>query len=149
MGKFHISKRSGNLARPFESEAVAETFNVYPPGIRRRLLALRSLIFETAEKTKSVGALLLLPKSFNANYGSCPCHEKLGHYFSQNLLAKSLHPNCYERNPGFIQIISKTQLPFEPITEFTRASIDSRAELYHQIAKQVWAPDSLLQEVNG
>ena len=51
--------------------------------------------------------------------------------------------------PGFIQIISKSQLPFEPITEFTRASIDSRAELYRQIAKQVWAPDSLLQEVNG
>ena len=57
MGKFHISKRSGKLARPFESEVVAETFNAYPLRIRKRLMALRSLIFETADKTKGVGAL--------------------------------------------------------------------------------------------
>ena len=52
-----MSKRSEKLVRPFESEAVAETFNAYPPKIRKRLIALRSLIFETADKTEGVGAL--------------------------------------------------------------------------------------------
>ena len=55
--RLHMSKQSGKLARPFESEAVAETFNAYPPRIRKRLMALRFLIFETADKTEGVGAL--------------------------------------------------------------------------------------------
>jgi hypothetical protein len=39
-----------------------------------------------------IGALLLLPKSFNASYGDLPYQEKLSHYNSPNLLARSLHP---------------------------------------------------------
>ena len=37
--------------------AVAAVFASYPPAIRRRLLALRSLIFKTAASTRGVGAL--------------------------------------------------------------------------------------------
>ena len=42
---------------PFANPAVAQTFEVYPPALRRRLLALRSLVFETAAATKGVGEL--------------------------------------------------------------------------------------------
>ena len=55
--RLHMSKQSGKLAKPFESEAVAEIFDAYPPRIRKRLMALRSLIFETADKTEGAGAL--------------------------------------------------------------------------------------------
>lgn len=42
---------------PFQSTAVAQAFDTYPPGIRRRLLALRELVFRTAASTDGVGAL--------------------------------------------------------------------------------------------
>jgi hypothetical protein len=35
-----------------------------------------------------------LPKPFNDSYGALPYEEKLPHYYAQNLLARSLHPQC-------------------------------------------------------
>lgn len=43
--------------KPFEDEDVVEKFEAYPPAIRSRLLALRSLILETAENTEGVGPI--------------------------------------------------------------------------------------------
>ncbi len=43
--------------KPFDDAAVAETFAGYPPAIRRRLMALRELIFKTAASTQGVGKL--------------------------------------------------------------------------------------------
>ncbi|HUG22642.1 DUF1801 domain-containing protein [Piscinibacter sp.] len=43
--------------KPFKSAAVAAIFEGYPPGMRRKLLALRKLIFETAASTEGVGEL--------------------------------------------------------------------------------------------
>ena len=37
--------------------AIEAVFNAYPPPVRSRLLALRRLIFDTANTTKGVGAL--------------------------------------------------------------------------------------------
>lgn len=42
---------------PIQDPKVAAVFASYPPAIRRRLLALRTLIFETAAATEGVGAL--------------------------------------------------------------------------------------------
>lgn len=42
---------------PFADPAVAQVFDAYPPGLRRKLLALRELIFETAAATAGVGRL--------------------------------------------------------------------------------------------
>lgn len=100
------------------------------------------------EHRNRIGDLLLLPKSFNASYSDKPYTEKLDHYFSQNLLAKSLHHKCYEHNPGFVRFVEERKLPFKNITEFKKASIDDRGELYRQIAKCVWNPASLLEEVS-
>ena len=43
--------------KPFENADVAQAFEDYPPTVRRKLLALRELIFETATATPSVGPL--------------------------------------------------------------------------------------------
>jgi hypothetical protein len=43
--------------KPFESAAVGRVFEAYPPGVRRKLLLLRTLIFETAASTEGVGKL--------------------------------------------------------------------------------------------
>ena len=43
--------------RRFDDSRVAVLFKAYPPGIRARLMALRELVFDTADKTDGVGRL--------------------------------------------------------------------------------------------
>lgn len=99
-----------------------------------------------AEQRNRIGALLLLPKKFNASYGDLPYAKKLPHYLSQNLLARSLHEQCYDRNPGFTQFLQTTGLPFRPRSEFKKADIEERSALYRQLAERIWSPERLLQE---
>ncbi len=42
---------------PFTNPTVAKTFEGYPPAMRRKLMALRDLILQTAAATGGVGAL--------------------------------------------------------------------------------------------
>ena len=102
---------------------------------------------EFAEYRNRIGNLLLLPKSFNASYGDLPYEDKLVHYDSQNLLARSLHENAYEHNPGFRRFVESTGLPFRPHSAFSKADLDERQELYRQLAERIWSPDRLEQEV--
>lgn len=95
------------------------------------------------EYRNRIGGLLLLPKKFNASYGSKPYACKLEHYFSQNLLARSLNEKCYEHHSGFKEFINRYHLPFEHIKEFKKKNIDQRTELYRQIAKCIWNPNNL------
>lgn len=90
-----------------------------------------------------IGDLLLLPKSFNASYGDLPYEKKLVHYDSQNLLARSLNANAYDHNPGFVQFISKSGLPFGPHADFRKADIDARQDLYRLVAERIWSPARL------
>ena len=97
------------------------------------------------EYRNRIGALLLLPKKFNGSYGDLSYKEKTPHYLTQNLLARSLHPQCYEHNPGFIQFVQSSGLPFHPHLEFKKADIEERSTLYRLLAEQIWNPESLLQ----
>lgn len=42
---------------PFQSAAVAHSFEAFPPGVRKKLLRLRELIFKVAAATPGVGEL--------------------------------------------------------------------------------------------
>jgi len=97
-----------------------------------------------AEHRNRVGGLLLLPKTFNASYGDLPYEEKLKHYRAQNLLAHSLHPDCYSYNPGFVRFVSESRLPFRPIEHFKKPDLDERGHLYRLLAERVWNPEDLL-----
>ncbi|WP_433615378.1 DUF262 domain-containing protein [Dactylosporangium sp. CA-139114] len=99
-----------------------------------------------AEHRNRVGGLLLLPKTFNASYGDLPYEDKLAHYNTQNLLARSLHTQCYEHNPGFVRFIGDTGLPFRAHDRFAKADLDQRSDLYRKIAELVWDPTDLLRE---
>ncbi|GAA1837080.1 DUF262 domain-containing protein [Pseudonocardia alni subsp. carboxydivorans] len=89
------------------------------------------------------GGLLLLPKRFNGSYGDLPYEEKVPHYLSQNLLARSLHPQCYERNPGFLDFIRRSGLPFHAHDSFRSTDLVERYELYRELAKRIWNPDDV------
>lgn len=94
-----------------------------------------------------IGGMLLLQKSFNAGFGALSYEEKLPHYYGQNVLAQSLHPNFYHRNPRFLEFKNRNNLPFKPYEHFTKESIDERSELYRQLAELIWDPNNLLREV--
>jgi len=104
---------------------------------------------EFDEYRNRIGDLLLLPKSFNASYGDLPYEEKLVHYDSQNLLARSLHGNAYDHNPGFRRFIDESGLAFQPHPEFRKSDLDARQELYRQLAEHIWSPDRLEQETGA
>ena len=104
---------------------------------------------EFAEWRNRFGGLLLLPKTFNASYGDLSYSEKRQHYVTQNLLARSLHDQCYERHPGFLAYIRQAGLPFEPLTRFGKAELAQRQALYRQLADRVWDPRQLTTEVLG
>ena len=91
-----------------------------------------------------IGGLLLLPKSFNASYGDLTYEQKLPHYNSQNLLARSLHEQSYQHNPGFLRFIRESGLPFAPMDKFKKVDLEARSELYRQIAGHIWNPDDLV-----
>ena len=99
-----------------------------------------------ADYRNRIGDLLLLPKSFNASFGDLTYVQKLPHYLSQNLLARSLHPQCYQHNPRFTQFVQTSGLPFGPHAEFKKVDLDARQDLYRKLAEQVWNPDELLRD---
>ena len=100
------------------------------------------------EYRNRIGGLLLLPKSFNASYGDLTYEKKLPHYNTQNLLARSLHMQCYDHNPGFRRFLDESGLPIKAHTEFKKADLDARQELYRKLAEQIWNPENLQQQVD-
>lgn len=102
-----------------------------------------------AEHRNRIGGLLLLPKSFNASYGDLPYGDKLPHYNTQNLLARSLHPQSYDHNPGFLAFIEKQELPFKPHEAFHKADLEYRSQLYRLLAESIWNPKDLLKGVQA
>jgi uncharacterized protein with ParB-like and HNH nuclease domain len=102
-----------------------------------------------ARHRNRIGDLLLLPKSFNASYNDDTYEQKLPHYFKQNILAASLNPMAYERNPGFVNFIKKGGLKFKPYAQFKASDIIERGQLYRDIANQVWNPTDLLNVAQG
>jgi len=104
---------------------------------------------EFAEYRNRIGGLVLLPKSFNASYGDSPYQEKREHYLGQNLLARSLHEQAYDHNPGFKRLVAESGLPFRAHAEFKKADLDSRQELYRRLAERIWNPERLQREAEA
>ena len=102
-----------------------------------------------SEHRNRIGGLLLLLKQFNASYGALPYEQKLPHYNSQNLLARSLHESAYSNNPGFLTFIERSNLPFRSHHEFKRKDMEERGKLYQQLAARIWNPEDLLREVGA
>ncbi len=95
------------------------------------------------EYRNSLGGLILIPRGINQSYGALPYSEKLPYYYAENLLAKSLHEKCYERNPGFTRFKDESGLPFTHYTTFGKQSIDERQKLYQKICERLWSVDEL------
>jgi len=99
------------------------------------------------EYRNHIGGLLLLPKTFNITYGALPYEDKLPYYYKENLLAASLNLQAYKHNPDFKRFVERSGLQFHAHPEFRKADLDTRQELYIQIAEQLWNPARLTELV--
>jgi hypothetical protein len=148
----YVETKSGNPSRYLdyvsEGRSRYEVEHIWADHPERHLHEF-SHPADFAEYRNRIGGLLLLPKSFNASYNDLPYADKLPHYNTQNLLARSLHPQCYEHNPGFLRFVRESGLPFKPYPQFNKVELDERGVLYRQIAERIWNPEDLLQEVDA
>ena len=85
-----------------------------------------------------IGALLLIQSGFNQSYNDLPYEQKRKHYYTHNILAKTLCDECYEKDPSFLKFIKDQDLKFEPYKYFKKEQIDKRQSLYKEIAKKIW-----------
>ena len=100
---------------------------------------------EFSQSRNYFGALILLPRGFNQSLNSDEYKEKVKHYIKDNLIAKSLNSNCYDKNPSFRQFIAETSLPFKPYNDFKKADLEERQELYKLICEKTWDPKQLME----
>ena len=92
------------------------------------------------------GGLLLLPRPINRSLQDTSYIYKLEKYSQQNLLAASLNEQKYVNEPSLQQFIDRSGLPFKPHTQFKRADLLERQDLYRQICEKIWSPDRLLAD---
>ena len=104
--------------------------------------------FET--QRNEIGNLLLLPKTFNISYSNKPYQQKIATpaYPSQNMLAASLSPHLYENGelkhqPALNKYVKQYNIKLQPYETFTRESIQQRTQLYAQILKTLYAPETI------
>ena len=138
----HIESKSGvhsnfenyisrEVDKPFQIEHIwADKFENYKDEFDQKN--------DFEEYRNKIGALLLLPEGFNQSYGVLSYEKKLPEYFGQNLLAKTLNPQCYKKNPSFLRYKEESQLPFEPKPHFKKEDIIARQELYKKICEQIY-----------
>lgn len=93
---------------------------------------------EWLEYRNSIGALILLPEGTNQSHNKDSYPKKLSHYLKENLLAQSLHPECYKKNPNFTNFVKKNNLPFKQHEQMKIVDIEDRIDLYLEIAKLIW-----------
>jgi len=84
------------------------------------------------------GALLILPSDKNRSFKAKEYKQKVKMYYAENLLAQSLHPDCYISNPRFIRFKDDNKLEFKHLKKFTKIEITERQTLYESIAKLIW-----------
>jgi uncharacterized protein with ParB-like and HNH nuclease domain len=138
----HIEQQSGiasnfedymNLGnkKPFEIEHIwADKFEEYKGEFEQR---------DEFERYRNlIGGLILLPKGTNQSFSTDTYETKLPHYLRENLLAQTLHPQCYVKNPNFLKYKKKSGLPFKPHENFKKKDLLERQFLYQKICEEIW-----------
>ena len=132
---------SRDISKPFELEHIwADKFEEHKDEFAHE--------HEFGDFRNKIGALILIPKSFNQSYGDIPYEKKLPQYFGQNMLAKTLSPQCYKNNPPFINYIKKSKLPFKAHEHFKKTDLLERQRLYHKVCEVIWNLDGFDEIVN-
>lgn len=90
------------------------------------------------ETRNSIGDLILLPNGVNQSLNDLETPKKLPHYIKENILAKSLCKQTYERNPAFTQFVTLNKLSFTWYDDIEKNDIADRCKLYAELANLIW-----------
>jgi len=119
-----------NLKKPFEIEHIwGDKFEEHEEFKQEN---------EFDEYRNTIGALILVPRGFNQSYQDDSYEKKLPHYYGQNLLAKTLSPQCYQNNPTFLTYVKESGLPFKAKEHFKKQDVIERTRLYQKICEEIW-----------
>jgi len=125
---------NSDLAKPYQIEHIwSDTFEAHKDEFTQSV--------EFDDFRNRVGDLILIPEGFNQSYGELPYEQKLPHYYGQNMLAKTLSPQCYTGNPSFLRYVRDSGLPFSPHEHFKKNDLTQRQELYKKICEEIWSPN--------
>jgi len=122
------------IKKPFQIEHIwADNFREHQDEFKQR--------DDFYEYRNKIGGLLLVSKGINQAFSDAPYEKKLPHYLKENLLARSLHEKCYEKNPNFLRFIKCTGINFKPHKHFKKHDLQQRTELYKEICEKIWSID--------
>lgn len=106
--------------------------------------------FATADEfqvsRQMIGNLIILTRDKNRSYQAMKYQEKVEKYVGDNVLAQALNDTAYHNNPKFLAVAS--QYGFTAIPKFTKDSINDRANIYLQMAVDIWDPN-VIREIAG
>ena len=107
--------------------------------------------FATADEFQTcrqmIGNLIILTRDKNRSYQAMKYQEKVGKYIGDNVLAQALNDTAYHNNPKFLTVAS--QYGFAAIPKFTKDSINDRANIYLQMAVDIWDPNAIKEIAGG
>lgn len=122
---------SDSIKKPYQIEHIwSDNFEEHIDEFKQR--------DEFSSHRNKIGGLLLLPKGTNQSFKDDPYDKKLPHYLKENLLAQSLHKECYRKNPNFINFLNSNNLNFTSYDVFGKPSLIERTELYKDICESIW-----------
>ncbi len=125
---------SDSIKKPFQIEHIwSNSFNDHKDDFDQR--------DEFYNYRNRIGGLLLLPKGTNQSFSKDSYEKKLPHYLKQNILAQSLHKECYQKNPNFMGFIKSSGINFKQHDQFKKKDLIQRTELYKSICENIWNLD--------
>lgn len=95
---------------------------------------------------QKIGNLIILTKDKNRSYQDMKYKDKVDHYLTDNILAKSLNKATYDHNPQFSKLVEK--FGFGSFDKFDKEAIRSRNQLYLNLAKEIWNPE-IIKNLTG
>ena len=96
---------------------------------------------------RKFGNLLILTRDKNRSYQDMSYEQKVQHYLTDNVLARSLNPGAYVNNPRFLRIVPL--YGFKAVDKFEKQAVAERTELYLRMARSIWNPDNLKKLAGG
>lgn len=94
-----------------------------------------------------IGNLIILTRDKNRSYQDMSYPQKVIKYAGDNILAQALNDTAYKNNPHFLTIAQ--EYGFSPIPVFTKNSIEERANIYLQMAADIWDPNEIKELAGG
>ena len=99
------------------------------------------------ESRQYIGNLIILTRDKNRSYQDMKYDEKVKNYAGDNILAQAMGDTAYHNNPKFLPL--STRYGFRSMPIFDKDCIFERANVYLQMAIDIWDPNAIKELAGG